>query len=452
MVVIGLDIGTTTICACVLNAQTGQILQTWTRPHGFLPASAPYEKCQSVAEIEQIVDELLLEITTRYSDIDCLGLTGQMHGIVYLDAANAPVSPLITWQDARGNERLGGSTRTCAEQLHALTGYPCATGYGLVTHYYNVQCGLVPPAAASFCTIHDYIFLRLCGLDHPVTHPSDAASMGLFDMAHGCFDHAALRRAGLDAALLPEVSSTCTARTRFGFPAAVPIGDNQACYHGAVRDAQHTILINVGTGSQISCCTSTCAAAPGMEPRPYVSGDFLLSGSSLCGGRAYALLEQFFRAFLHDAGHPDASAYETMNRLAAQYATLHDPLHTRTTFCGTRDDPTQRGAITNIGTENFTPAHLTVSVLQGCVDELYAHYEAMRPLLTAPPRALVGSGNGLRKNRALQALFERTFDLPMRIPVHLEEAATGAALFALLRTQPSRTPQSIRSLIRYEGE
>ena len=451
MVSIGIDVGTTTVSACVLDADTGKILRSWTEPHGFLPPAHPWEKIQSVEEIEGIVSSFLSEITAAYPEIACLGLTGQMHGILYLDAQGHPVSPLMTWQDERGNEVVPGTDTTYAQQLTALTGYPCATGYGAVTHYYNVLNGLVPKGAASFCTIHDYVFLKLTGAARPVTHPSDGASMGLYDLASDDFDEAAIRKAGMDPALFPAVSRDAVAMTPYGFPAAVAIGDNQACFHGSVQDPRESLLVNVGTGSQISCWTDIPGEAGGMEMRPYVDGGRILSGSSLCGGRAYALLEQFCRQFLAAAGHPVESAYDILNRLAAGCETPDEPLVVDTTFSGTRLDPTLRGAIRNIGTGNFTPDRLAAGFLQGCVDELFAFYRQMEPLLPRRPKYLVGSGNGLRKNPTLQRLFARTFQMELRIPAHMEEASYGAALFAMICTMPERDPQSIRNLIAYEA-
>lgn len=450
MVSIGIDIGTTTVCACVLDAGTGEIVKTWTQPHGFLSAAHSWEKIQSVEEIAEIVDAFLKEITAAYPDIACLGLTGQMHGILYLDAEGKPVSPLMTWQDGRGNQMLPGEDETYAQRLSRLTGYGCATGYGATTHYYNVCNHLVPDGAACFCTIHDYTMMRLAGWKRPVTHPSDGASFGLFDLAAGAFDEEAIRKAGMDPAMFPAVSMDASAPTAWGFPVTVAIGDNQACFHGSVQDPRESLLVNVGTGSQISCWNDAPGCSADIEQRPYVDGGHLLSGSSLCGGRAYALLEQFFRAFLREAGVETGSAYEVMNRLASDWETLEEPLVVDTTFSGTRQDPTIRGAVRNISTENFTPAHLTAGFLQGCVNELYAHYQKMEPLLGRKPRYLVGSGNGLRKNPTLQAMFARTFGMELRIPKHLEEASYGAALFAMILTMPERDPQSIRNLISYE--
>ena len=49
----------------------------------------------------------------------------------------------------------------------------------------------------------------------------------------------------------------------------------------------------------------------------------------------------------------------------------------------------------------------------------------------AKPEAMIGSGNGLRKNRHLQRAFERVFSCPMTLSRCEEEAACGAARWAL---------------------
>ena len=293
--------------------------------------------------------------------------------------------------------------------------------------------------------------MKLGRLNKPVTHPSDAASIGLFDLTANKFDEKAIIAAGMDPSFFPAVSHNLSSETAYGFPAAVAIGDNQACFHGSVRDPQNSILVNVGTGSQISCWTKCFhSGSETIETRPYLKNDYILSGSSLCGGRTYALLESFIREFLSAAGYSADSLYDVMNRMAASYDTLSDPLIVETTFCGSRQNPDLRGSISNIGTDNFTPAHLTAGFLQGCVNELYAYFEQILPIIKRKPRYLVGSGNGLRRNPALQSMFSRTFQMELLIPAHLEEAAYGAALFAMICTMPDRDPQEIRNLIRYQ--
>lgn len=73
------------------------------------------------------------------------------------------------------------------------------------------------------------------------------------------------------------------------------IGDNQASFLGAAGDEENTLLVNMGTGGQISVLSGQYFSGDGIEARPFLNGKYLLAGASLCGGKAYALLEQFFR-------------------------------------------------------------------------------------------------------------------------------------------------------------
>ena len=112
--------------------------------------------------------------------------------------------PLYTWQDGRGDQ-LYNSTETYASYLTHRTGYQVATGYGLVTHAYNLAHHLVPQEARVLCTIHDYVAMVLSGKKIPVTEESDAASFGLFDVKHGCFDVNALDAVGISKEMLPKI-------------------------------------------------------------------------------------------------------------------------------------------------------------------------------------------------------------------------------------------------------
>ena len=68
----------------------------------------------------------------------------------------------------------------------------------------------------------------------------------------------------------------------------------------------------------------------------------------------------------------------------------------------------------------------------------YTHLAAYRAALDAgclPAGRLLGSGNGLRRNPALQRAVERSFGLPLTLAAVPEEAACGAALFARMGMQ-----------------
>ena len=98
---LGLDLGTTTISAAVLDAD-GRLLCTRTVPGGAAIAGQPWERKQDARGIEHAALSLLDGLLQEFPDIGCVGLTGQMHGIVYVDAAGQLLSPLYTWQDETG--------------------------------------------------------------------------------------------------------------------------------------------------------------------------------------------------------------------------------------------------------------------------------------------------------------------------------------------------------------
>ena len=65
---------------------------------------------------------------------------------------------------------------------------------------------------------------------------------------------------------------------------------------------------------------------------------------------------------------------------------------------------------------------------------------------------LVCSGNGLRKNDALKALFARQFGMQAITPVHTEEAAFGASLCGMVAAGAYETIADAQKLIQYATE
>ncbi len=425
---LGLDIGTTTICAAVM--EHGQVLTALNLPNSaFLPADHAYERIQDTAYIRDTAMQAVNRMLQEHPDVCCIGVTGQMHGIVYLDREGNPVSPLYTWQDGRGDLPFRDG-ETYAQYLSRISGHAVSTGYGLVTHFYNLQNQLVPSNAAVFCTIHDYLAMLLSGRTTPVTDPSDGASFGFFRVEEGCFDTEALTRLGIDTCLLPQLAEDpCIGCFRGSIPVYVAIGDNQASFLGATGGRTDAMLVNMGTGGQFSAYTAHYLSCPGLETRPFPGG-YLLVGSSLCGGRAYALLERFFRSVaIALTGHGMEDCYEAMDRLLSQTPCPEDMPTVIPLFQGTRQEPALRASVTGLSPENFTPEHMIWGMLYGMAQELHQMYSKYRDAGGAAS-ALIGSGNGLRKNRHLQNCFTQLFGRPLQMSAVEEEAAAGAAVFA----------------------
>lgn len=429
MKTLGLDIGTTSISAVVYEKEVGAVLAKSIPNDSFIPSES-WERLQNPAVIEKKAIVLLEELLEAHPDVQAIGLTGQMHGIVYLDKYGKCIGPLYTWQDGRGDIPFN-ETASWAEHLSGLTGYSLSTGYGMVTHFYNLRHGLVPESAAVICTIMDYLAMKLAGKTVPVTDPTNAASLGLYDLAKCCFDADALERAGIDRKWLPAIAGEpCLGTGILGIPVCTAIGDNQAAFLGAVGSRRDALLVNVGTGSQVAVFSEEYLQVPGLETRPFPDGGWLLAGASLCGGRSYALLENFFRQTVKMVTGTEQSAYEAMDRAMEQAGFVDNVPVTKTTFQGTRQNPGEKGSITGIDEKNFTPVCFLQSVMQGMAQELYAMYQGYLDRGGQQPVAMIGSGNGLRRNRHLCRVFESTFGCPLVLSENTEEAACGAAIYA----------------------
>ncbi|MBQ3553254.1 MAG: hypothetical protein IJA08_01025 [Clostridia bacterium] len=425
MKAIGIDIGTTSICGILLDTQSGEVLRSYTEnSDAFLNSCAPWEKIQSVEKILAVALDILERLKTEGADV--IGVTGQMHGILYFDASANPVSPLYTWQDERGN--LPYKDTTYARYLGS------SSGYGNVTDFYNRENGLRPKNAVGYCTIHDYFVMRLCGLKMPVVHASDAASLGCYDLLRHRFDY------DYDAEITTEFK---LAGEYDGIPVSVAIGDNQASVFSTLAD-EEDVLLNVGTGSQVSIISDAPVAAENVETRPYFDGKYLIVGSALCGGRAYSILKNFYSEILsYIEPTDDNKVYSLMNQMLAQ---IHaSSLLVDTRFAGTRSNAELCGSISGITTENFRPSQLTLGVLEGMARERFDMYQKM----SLKKCGIVGSGNGIRKNAALVKMFEEKFDAKMKIPKHLEEAAFGAALFGGVSCGIYKNAKEAQEVIQY---
>ena len=425
---IGIDIGTTTVSAVVLDITERKTVEVYTIDNASdIASDFVWEKMQDASRISDRVFELLNSLLDRYPEVKTIGITGQMHGILYVDANGSAVSPLYTWQDGRAGL---GSPSFC-QILEERSGYRLAPGYGLATHFANLMNGNVPNNAVKLCTIMDYIVMKLTDRKTPLMHSSDAASLGFYNIQTNAFDTDALIRAGIDPVVLPDITAeNMIAGTWNGIPVTVAIGDNQASFLGSVQDPEHEALANFGTGSQISVMnhdTSGFQPDAAMEIRPFLKNSWLTSGSALCGGRAYALIERFFRQYMSASGAAETEQYEVMNALACKGIESKKYLHVRTTFCGTRNAPDLFGSICDISEDLLTPEAFIAGTLWGMATELHDMF------LNMPHdhvTKLIVSGNAVRKNTALRQMLKEVFDMEVRMPAHKEEAAFGAALFS----------------------
>lgn len=413
---LGIDTGTTSISIAAVS-ETCELLASRTINHGsFIAGDSPLSRVQDVERIKSLALEGAESLMSELGRPSGIGFTGQMHGILYVNALGKAVSPLYTWQDSTGDDEL---------PVLREHGLKVSSGYGLATHLHLQKAGKIPSEAVRLSTISDYIAMSLCGKSEPVLSSDMAASWGCFDFRGRRFMTDELEKAGVNVSYLPEVLKgyAVIGETRDGVPVVCSMGDNQAAVRGSLKDEENSLLVNIGTGSQVSFVSKDYVEVSGdVELRPYGEG-YILAGAALCGGRAYAMLERLFREI---AGH---ECYSLMSEKAEEFLLSGmSELKVDTRFAGTRSDPEIRGSISGIGEENFCVGALSVGVMRGILGELRGMYETMTELTGRRASVLVGSGNGMRKNVLMQRLAGEMFGMSVEIPDLTEEAASGSAM------------------------
>ena len=438
MKTIGIDIGTTTISAVVLEyngkGESGTrkrtIFSRSVQNRSFIQTGREWERIQDASVLVKDAKELLDRLLEQYPDVEGIGLTGQMHGVVYVSREGEHVSPLYTWEDGRG-ALADPEEESAVSWIQRRFQIPAATGYGMVTHFYHCRNGRVPENSTAICTIADYFGMKLTGRREPLIHAGNAAGLGFYDTENWRFRKEIIEAAGMNVGILPEVTDRLEALGDYrGIPVTVALGDNQASFLGSVGTERETWQVNVGTGGQISVLSEQHFEAPGIEARPFLNRTWLLTGAILCAGRAYAILEQFFRSCASAMGLGDTVQYELMNRLAASAAEDAGGLEVWTCFQGTRTDPELRGSICGLSETNFLPENLVLGVLRGIAQEYYGFCQTIYDGTGLRAERLVGSGGGIRKNPVLQKIFQDVFHAKLTLTDTPEEAACGAAVSA----------------------
>lgn len=433
---IGIDIGTSSICGVIYNFSDKKIESITQNNQAAVESSNSWEKVQDPAIIIETVIRIIRDFTSKYTDIKGIGITGQMHGILYVNEEGDAVSPFYTWQDGRGNLRHN-EDKTYAEYLSSVTNHALSTGFGLATHFYNQCNNLIPPDAVKLCTIMDYAVMKLSGKKTPLTDYSNGASLGIFDKQNLRFDIQALKNAGIDSSFLPECTESATFAGYYDriIPVYSAIGDNQASFLGSVSEISKSIHVTVGTSSQISIFSDKFIEIASVDTRPFPGGGYILVGAALCGGQSFEILKNFFTkvlTFFKKDGDSDTDIYKIMTSISYNNTDKKELPVINTTFDGTRLSPYERGSISNISTFNLTPENLIIGFLKGISKELYNFYDLIPDTIKKHKTILIGSGNGLKKNSLLCKSFEEQFGCQLQASGLQEESAFGACICSIV--------------------
>ena len=118
---LGIDTGTTSISITAIES-SGQLLEHRTLNHSSFIQGESFNKIQNPERILNFVNEIITDIMKTLGTPSGIGFTGQMHGMLYVNAHGDSVSPLYTWQDQSGTETV---------KILREHGMRCSVGYGL---------------------------------------------------------------------------------------------------------------------------------------------------------------------------------------------------------------------------------------------------------------------------------------------------------------------------------
>ena len=223
---LGIDIGTSGTKSLVCD-DTGKILSTATEEHPCYQPKPSWSEQQpedwwntTVATVRAAIEKAGIE----GRDVQGIGLSGQMHGLVCLDENHQVLRPAILWNDQRTAAECDDITRIIGkDRLIHLTCNPALTGFTapkilwVRKHepevYEKTRKMLLPK---------DYIRFRLSG--EFATEVSDASGTLLFDVKNRCWSETVLTELEIDRALLPECFESEEPSTKLSAGAAEELG------------------------------------------------------------------------------------------------------------------------------------------------------------------------------------------------------------------------------------
>jgi xylulokinase len=362
------------------------------------------------------------------SDVAAVGLTGQMHGLVLLDASDRVLRPAILWNDQRTADECDEIREALGrERLIALTGNDAVTGL--------TAPKLVWAAAAHVLLPKDYVRLSLTG-EHALDK-ADGAGTLLFDLAARDWSAEVLDALRIPREWLPgthegpeptgSISSAAAEATglRAGTPVVAGGGDQSANAVGVGAIAPGTVALSLGTSGVVFAATTEplydphgrvhafCHALPG---RWHLMSVMLSAAGSLRWLRDTIAPGLPYPELVEPAGAVPAG---TEGLWFLPYLTGERSPH---------PDPLARGAFVGL-TLAHDRRHLVRSVLEGVAFGLRDGLDLMIAAGMPAPAEVRASGGGLASPVWRQILAD-VLEAEIATVNTTEGAAFGAALLA----------------------
>jgi xylulokinase len=420
--VFGIDVGTSGVKGLAVDGD-GAVL---ARAEEGYPLATPRPDWaeQDPDDWGQATDSVLAQLRGACGAPAGIGLSGQMHGLVALDAGGRVLRPAILWNDQRTSAECAEIERTVGlDRLLALTGNRALPGFTapkllwLRRHEPDVYARI-----ANIALPKDYVRLRLCG-EH-ATDVSDASGTLLLDVAGRDWSDEVLDALALDPGWLPPVleSPAVSGHTRAGVPVAAGGGDQAAGAVGVGVDRPGPVSVVLGTSGVVFAALERfaadargrvhafCHAVPGAW---HAMGVMLSAAGSL--------------RWLRDVAAPGES-FDQLTAAAEAWPAGTEGLVFLPYLVGERTphaDPDARGAFVGLSVRHDRGA-LTRAVLEGVAFGLRDSLDLVAELGVRPSLGRVSGGGG--RSELWTAIVASVLELPLERVAVDEGAAFGAAL------------------------
>jgi xylulokinase len=430
---IGIDVGTSGTRAIAVTTD-GRLVAEATRPHSLLTPRPGWTE-QDPAEWWEACRGAVAEVAAEADDdIAGLGLAGQMHGSVFLDAAGEVIRPALLWNDQRTAPQCDQITeRVGAERLLELAGNPALTGFQAPKILWLAQ--EEPDAYARVASVllpKDYVRFMLTG--ERATDASDASGTLLLDVRERDWSASILDALEIPRGWLPEVFEgpevTGTLRDEvadeLGLPRGLPVaaggGDNAAAAVGVGVVREGSVSTSIGTSGVLFAHRDAFTPDPSGRVHAFchaVPGAWHLMAVTLSAGGSLSWwrdrFDADFAALVGEAAEVEPGAE---GLVFLPYLTGERSPHL---------DPHARGAFVGL-TLRHGRAHMTRAVMEGVAFSMRDGLEVMRGLGT-PDDDMRAVGGGARSALWL-ALQADVYGRTVRRTEVDEGPAYGAALLA----------------------
>jgi xylulokinase len=381
----------------------------------------------------------LLEATgVAPAEVACIAMSGQMMGVVLVDAADEPVRPAIIWADTRARQE--------ARALAASVG--AARGYELLGHPLDPTYCLAklmwlrdhdPEAwarATGFFVAKDAVTLRLTG--RRGIDPSDASGTNAWDQLAGAWSAELLTAAGIEAAHFPDVVPSASvaggllaeAAAACGLQAGTPVvvggGDGACAALGAgLLPGARIANATLGSSAWISIVSDRPLRDPHRRLVAYdhvIPGHFAPLGAMQAAGTALEWVAT-------TVGARDRAALGAIVSAAGEVEAAAEGLFFLPYLLGERApiwDPDVRGMFVGLS-RHHRPEHLVRACLEGVAFNLLGTLQALTEV-GGPIEAIDAIGGGARSDVWLRIMAD-TWGVPVRRRSIVDEAnSLGAAV------------------------